>query len=1265
MLVATSRGPRALRLAALLSGALALALAACADGGSGLPQCEDGIDNDGDGLIDGADPACMAGNDRESEDPPPACSDGLDNDADGLIDHPDDPGCDSPADNDEYNPTGAQCSDGLDNDGDGLIDYPNDPGCLAPNQNSEVDDCPDGPNCPECGNGRDDDEDGKIDYAGGDTGCESASGAREFSFDAEACGPGTSVSVLPQTGAVSGTLAAGTSNTSTTCGGSATVGTGTEHAYVFTLERRMTLVATTDFTGTAVDTVLYVRRACTSEASQLACNDDLGATNNRSTLSVTLDPGSYFLVIDGKTPAAVGAYTLTARFYAGLGEECQAPSECAPGHVCRVAAGATAMTCELPVCSDGRDDDGDGLIDFPLDPGCDTPDDMTEDDTCPGTGCPACADGVDNDSDGLTDYPADTSCTSASGTSEADCPGETDPLGVITGAVTTGTTAGATNNFAPASGCSGGTNNAPDRVLMLHVRAPLATLTLDTVGSAFDTVLSLKDSLCAADLACDDDGGGGLRSRITRSNVTVGNYAVVVDGYSSGNGAFTLNVAGTYANGAACDPTMPMFRCGTGYACRGAAGAATCQPAACNDGLDNDGDGKTDYPNDPGCTSTADDDESDACYPTVGPGCPQCGNGLDDDDDGFTDYPADVGCVSASGIDEQCVTTDPVRVLTTATLTNQSTAGLANDVDLSCGLDGRDEVFRVRVDHPIDEIRVDTIGSPLDTVVAIKTGSCTSFDLQCDDNGAGNGDSLVFLVDPAPGDYFIVVDDRNVANPGTYNLRVTGRYLTGGRCNPAGIFTCATGYACQGAAGAEVCAPAACNDAIDQDGDGHVGYPDDPGCSSPSDPDESDDCPAGPGCPQCANGLDDDGDGFIDYPADPACLAASTTSELSPCTSTDPVLVFTSNVTGATTSGRVNDVDLSCGADGRDEIYRLYVTQPLVSLTVDTIGSDIVAAVALRTGTCNGLTDLACAVNNAGNQDSRVSVNNVAVGEYFIVVDDQATATPTTYSLNVSGVLPAASRCNPASTSFVCTAGYTCGGAAGSETCVPTACNDTIDQDGDGHVGYPADPGCTDISDDDESDDCFPTIGPACPVCSNGVDDDGDMLIDYPADPGCTAASGTTELDCMGETDPILLVTTPTSTGTTAGAANNFTPSCSSSNAPDRVHMLTLPVTVQTLTMDTIGSAFDTILHFRDSTCGTSIACDDDSGGGLRSRIIRTAVAPGTYAIIVDGYSTNNGAYTLNVTGTVAAGTACTSPLFAAGVLSCAAGTTCNGSVCQ
>lgn len=112
------------------------------------PQCDDGLDNDQDGLIDfPADPGCTsATDDSESPNPSgtgPQCSDGVDNDGDNLVDSAD-PGCDNPADNDETDGTGGgggspQCSDGNDNDQDGQTDFPADPGCSDAQDDDETD----------------------------------------------------------------------------------------------------------------------------------------------------------------------------------------------------------------------------------------------------------------------------------------------------------------------------------------------------------------------------------------------------------------------------------------------------------------------------------------------------------------------------------------------------------------------------------------------------------------------------------------------------------------------------------------------------------------------------------------------------------------------------------------------------------------------------------------------------------------------------------------------------------------------------------------------------------------------------------------------------------------------------------------------------------------------------------------------------------------------------------------------------------------------
>ena len=56
-------------------------------------------------------------------------------------------------------------------------------------------------------------------------------------------------------------------------------------------------------------------------------------------------------------------------------------------------------------CSNGSDDDGDGLIDFPADPDCISPFGLFE------QTLQQCSNGIDDDGDGLIDFPEDTGCT--------------------------------------------------------------------------------------------------------------------------------------------------------------------------------------------------------------------------------------------------------------------------------------------------------------------------------------------------------------------------------------------------------------------------------------------------------------------------------------------------------------------------------------------------------------------------------------------------------------------------------------------------------------------------------------------------------------------------------------------------------------------------------------------------------------------------------------------------------------------------------------
>ena len=86
------------------------------------------------------------------------------------------------------------------------------------------------------------------------------------------------------------------------------------------------------------------------------------------------------------------------------------------GYVGRQIAG---FNVPPPACSDGIDDDGDGLVDYPQDPGCKNADDYASVES------PVCQNGVDDDGDGRVDFdggaaanggvpvgPPDAACTS-------------------------------------------------------------------------------------------------------------------------------------------------------------------------------------------------------------------------------------------------------------------------------------------------------------------------------------------------------------------------------------------------------------------------------------------------------------------------------------------------------------------------------------------------------------------------------------------------------------------------------------------------------------------------------------------------------------------------------------------------------------------------------------------------------------------------------------------------------------------------------------
>ena len=76
---------------------------------------------------------------------------------------------------------------------------------------------------------------------------------------------------------------------------------------------------------------------------------------------------------------------------------------------------------------------------------------------------------------------------------------------------------------------------------------------------------------------------------------------------------------------------------------------------------------------------------------------------------------------------------------------------------------------------------------------------------------------------------------------------------------------------------------------------------------------------------------------------------------------------------------------------------------------------------------------------------------------------------------------------------------------------VKAACEDGLDNDGDGRADFPADTGCAALTDEDEVD-------PA--ACLDLRDNDGDAKRDFPSDPGCSSPFDDDEADPVRPVSP-------------------------------------------------------------------------------------------------------------------------------------------------
>lgn len=715
---------------------------------------------------------------------------------------------------------------------------------------------------------------------------------------------------------------------------------------------------------------------------------------------------------------------------------------------------------------------------------------------------------------------------------------------------------------------------------------------------------------------------------------------------------------------------MTDFPADTGCAAAGDLTETSDSTAACNDGDDNDGDGLVDFPDDPGCSLAIQNSEEDNC--PDGEDCPACANGVDDDGDGEVDFGSDSGCTSASDNSEvmlqptACGNQVSVNPITVNTIVTGTTGGdnSPNELTGRCGGTGSEEAYFFEIDSvSAVTITTDFPETTADTVVYLRSDCrAPATELGCNDD-FGALVSRLEIPRLEPGGYYLIVDSSGT-DPAAYSLEIQLFTPQGEACEP-GVSVCTGDLICRLATASsanETCETSVCDDGMDFDGDGLNDYPDDPGCDSPDDADESDDCPSGANCPQCSNGIDDDGDGAIDFGTDPGCQAAGDNLEIDDCVTDVPIgSLSDTGLSGVTPAvevetGLVGSCAGTTDLDSPENVYGYVNNKELKSLTFTATDTSSNITLHVRENNCSMAdSEVGCQRNASGAQV--VEILNPTQGDYYVIVDGDFSQ-GNAFDLSVNGIIEDNRACDVANTQFLCdeAAGFAC--IAGM--CSPAECADGTDNDGDGLIDS-ADPGCEMLADNTESPD--PTVAPQC---FDGVDNDSNGSIDYPADPGCTSASDDIELSCS-DADPIVQIAAATVTGTTTSASADFSPSCNSSTtAPEIAHLISFPGALATLTVDTFGSSFDTVLEVRAGDCATgmSLGCNDDTGG-TQSSVSMTDVDAGIYFISVDGFGSRSGAYTLNVTGVIASGEACDPAQITAGILACSAAETCTAGICQ
>ncbi|AUX39413.1 hypothetical protein SOCE26_008040 [Sorangium cellulosum] len=378
-----------------------------------------------------------------------------------------------------------------------------------------------------------------------------------------------------------------------------------------------------------------------------------------------------------------------------------------------------------------------------------------------------------------------------------------------------------------------------------------------------------------------------------------------------------------------------------------------------------------------------------------------------------------------------------------------------------------------------------------------------------------------------------------------------------------------------------------------------------------------------------------------------------------PCPAIDLGSTVPQSVTGSTAEG-VDILHPACGGSRGKEATYSFTAPEAGTYVFDTLGSSFNTVLYALEASCSGRS-LGCNADAAGGQQSRLWLDLGAGQTIILVVDGNSATDSGDFTLSVQQF-----------TGATCSAPLDLGSTApqlvtGSTVGQPEAVSPACGFSSAPEVAYS-------FTAPENGTYIFDTFGSgfntilqifdgscrgrslACNDDSGGpqsrvhvdltagqtvvvvVDGQSSQAGDYVLKVERYTAPGTcsTALD-LGSTVP------QTQTGSTTGALNGHATTCGSSSAPEMVYTFTAPEDGRYL-FDTFGSAFDTILQVREGSCaGASVGCSDNAGNS-QSALNLPLVADQVVAVIVDGSSASSGAFALNVSRFDGSGT-CEAPI--------------------